>query len=450
MDIKRILFIKHFLWLSITIQLILFPNLSFSEFIVSHYYYPKYGETLNSIFKDVIGLNMCVRNRRSLISRNKNYNTHVKNWNLLAGKKLYLEYPSQYTDRDLITHHRNRRKALYYDHKGKHKRIRYQGQKGESLKWILKKKLGFKKHLLREQYKCTVKKNPHISNWNNLGGKNFILDYHTKFTSDRPPRKPASKATQAPMSELEIARKFGNWKDEPKKKVEKEDLVSEDEVPKSRKKDQNYSLTAFYAFSLGSFSETLETTGTVVESDQNSPFTIGVAGTFKPPKKNFYYTGSAYGSRLNGAQTNNATSVSIPWEWGLNAYWNRRIKYKKFTFFFGLDHESFSSFNVVDQSNGADIDTVSNNISYITLGLSKSLELWDRPWFFKASFSSSVRSSTSSSTSEAFSGNKFILFLSVPFAEEFFVNGFYKQHILSGTTELSITRLGIGFGYRFF
>lgn len=450
MSKKRTLFIKHFLWLNITLQLVLFPNLSFSEFIVSHHYHPKFGETLQSIFRDIIGLNMCIRSNKSLIARNKKYNTHVRDWNLLAGKKLYLEYPSAFADQDLISHHRDRRKALYYDPKGIHKRINYKAKKGEGLKWILEKKLGFKKHLITQQYKCTVKENPHISNWNNLNGKSFVLDYHTKFTNDRPPRKPASKVQAAPMSQLDIARKFGNWKDEKKKKIPKEDLVSEDQVPKSRTGKQNYSLTAFYAFSLGTFTETLESTGTTVESDQNSPFTIGIASTFRPLKKNHFYTGSVYGSRLNGAQTNNNTSISIPWEWGLNAYWNRPVKFNKFTFFFGLDHESFSSFNTADQASGATIDTVTNNISYLTLGLTRSFDILDRPWFFKASFSSSVRSSTSSSTTEAFSGNKFILFLSVPFAEEFFVNGFYKQHVLSGTTELSITRLGIGFGYRFF
>jgi hypothetical protein len=50
---------------------------------------------------------------------------------------------------------------------------------------------------------------------------------------------------------------------------------------------------------------------------------------------------------------------------------------------------------------------------------------------------------------EKFSGLKYIAYLNMKYNNKWFYHGLFKQHSLTGATDLTITRFGLGVGYSF-
>jgi hypothetical protein len=244
-----------------------------------------------------------------------------------------------------------------------------------------------------------------------------------------------------------------------KKKRNKRKIASKNKTQKkirTRKKTKlppKVDLSVFYAVSQGQFQETIKSSNISAETTQDSPVTIGVS--FKrehPNDQHMFYSGSFYLSYLNGGNsTISNKEVDIPFEYGSNFYWNFKTR-GNYTYYAGVDHERFSTFNIDELTSGLDLETREHTLSYLTVGYTNLYNLYSKTIFVKASLSQSIISQTnvqSTVSDESYNGNKFILFLATPIYPSISLTSFYKQHFLDGPTELSISRFGLGFSYKF-
>ena len=120
----------------------------------------------------------------------------------------------------------------------------------------------------------------------------------------------------------------------------------------------------------------------------------------------------------------------------------------------GVDFESFSTFNTdeleVDPTIGLDVRT--HQFLYGTVGVFANTKIFNRPGIFKASFSNIFTSSSSRNSTvstESFNGQKFILFFGTNIWRKWGASILYKQHMMKGPTDLTISRVGLGISYRF-
>lgn len=211
----------------------------------------------------------------------------------------------------------------------------------------------------------------------------------------------------------------------------------------------NYSL--FYALSRGFLSESIVNSDISTESTQDSPLTLGFS-TFKKIDYDLSYSASLYISKLDGGLSDQNESVSIPWEYGVNSYLGYQKENWPLEVYAGFDHERFSSYNTEELPSGESLSSREHALTYLTVGLSKKFEWFDKQFLAKASYSSSIASSQSRPSKinpKEFEGTKFILYLNMKASKNWFYHGFYKQHDLEGATQLHVARLGLGFGYSF-
>ena len=213
----------------------------------------------------------------------------------------------------------------------------------------------------------------------------------------------------------------------------------------------------FYAVSYGSF---LEKVGEAsAESSQNSPFTLGISA-FQKINKSFSFSGSAYVSKLSAAVSSRSVSersndtVSIPLEYGLTSYLEYREVFMKIKPYVGVDIESFSTLNIdeVLADNSQELDTRTHRFLYGTVGLLTLTKFFKRPTLIKGSISTTFMSGSdrkSLVSDEDFSGIKFMFFFATKIKNRWGASFLFKQHVLEGPTELSISRSAFGISYRF-
>ena len=208
-------------------------------------------------------------------------------------------------------------------------------------------------------------------------------------------------------------------------------------------------LSTFFTMSKGTFEETAD--GASISSTQDSPFTLGGAYTYQFNEKSSV-SSSIYISQLDGSIYNGET-ISIPPEYGLNAYYNHTFRNFPVVPYIGLDHERFSTYNTDELPLGYTLKTREHNITCLTLGAYKSLKIKRKNLLLKASLSKSIHSFSAPEslvTPETFGGFKFIFYSSLDLSRRWSVHFLYKVHMLSGPTDLSIHRVGLGVGYRIF
>jgi hypothetical protein len=252
------------------------------------------------------------------------------------------------------------------------------------------------------------------------------------------------------------------------KRVAKREVPVEKRVAKKKstkkkiKKEKPFKIegltySMFYTFSFGNFYERIDNVS--AESSQNSPFTIGGSLNFKLNEK-FSCSGSTYFSQLNSA-ISTSTEISsldkkadIPWEYGFTSY----LEYSGFKHqikpYVGFDYESFSTFNTdelrADSTVGVDVRT--HSFLYGTVGVYTFTKIFQRPSIIKASVSTNFTSSSSRKSTvsnEDFNGQKFIFFLGSNIRGNWGASFIYKQHMMTGPTDLTISRIGFGISYKF-
>lgn len=216
-----------------------------------------------------------------------------------------------------------------------------------------------------------------------------------------------------------------------------------------RSKKFQYSL--FYMTSKGSFEQ--QQGSDRVRFNQNSSFSLGAMAIYSPNKGPFTYSSSLYYSHLNTASDNQSLDKhKIDPEIGFNIYADYNYR-SKFNAHFGFDVERFNTFNIDGLVNN-EILFDTNLVGYFTVGISKSFQLFKRNFYSKLSISQSFFSNrklayNSSVNTGEFQGQKIIIYLSGEITKKFFLHGMYKYHTMSGPSNLSANRLGIGFGYKF-
>jgi hypothetical protein len=215
------------------------------------------------------------------------------------------------------------------------------------------------------------------------------------------------------------------------------------------KKTSQLGLSSFFSASLGMFEEFNSSSNIIVESRQNSPATLGVMGSYKFGGSSFSVNGSLYLSYLTASSVDNTTeTINVPFEIGSNIYVNYSIRSWGLFPYVGFDFEKFASFNTRELQDGDDLRVIDNSLLFFSAGIGKTFKVENKSFLVKASISPSIISSSEYNT--AFNGYKFILYLNTSITKRLLIHLLYKQHVLSGVTDLVIKRIGLGFGYRFF
>ncbi len=191
--------------------------------------------------------------------------------------------------------------------------------------------------------------------------------------------------------------------------------------------------------------------GNSLTESQNSPATLGLfyASKFKQGRS---ISGSAYLSHYSDVTNKvEGTDLSIPLEYGFNLYMNHPLSLSS-TFGWGLDFEKMSVFNVDEFVSGLETEKlVSQELLFFTVGYGKIMKLWNRIVFMKMSISQSISNTGDKFTisEKYYLGQKAIIYGQYNIFEALYIHGFYKRHLLSGPNDLTIDRIGVGFGSKF-
>ena len=325
----------------------------------------------------------------------------------------------------------------------------YKVTKETNIEYLLRKDLKLPSSLLDEQkYLTNIKRwNQAINSSLNLnqlkpGDKVYIeVPYKYKKNFKLVTRRKQVRTAKKKVKKLLKKRKPASVK-KLNKKIETKPIVNND-----------LSLSIFYAASQGSFNESIKGTDVSAQTTQDSPATIGI--NFVKNNKSdpsSFNSGSFYISYLNNATSSISNEqVNIPLEYGSNFYWNFKTE-TSLIYYSGFDIERFSTFNIDEVVSGEDLSTREHTMSYLTIGLQNMFQVFSQSFLYKFSISQSIlsQSNKQNETNDIlYNGNKFILFLAAPISRNIAITSFYKQHILNGPTELSISRIGIGLSYKF-
>ena len=275
-----------------------------------------------------------------------------------------------------------------------------------------------------------IKNNPQVKDWSKLVPGTLISIYIPELLMD--------------MNKYQSKQAVVYTKNEEVKKV----ILAKIGPP------EGFKGSLFYMASWGDFSQSSD--GTTVEYKQNSLVTLGLQGNYFPKNSLYSYSSSIYFSTFSPADTLlPPTKVELPPEIGLNFYADYLWKKPRISWHGGLDYEKFSAFNINGIYNDQRIYLDRISVVYATIGVSHVFYILEKPFFIKTSFSKSVSSTTTSeytaeAAPESLTGMKALFYLNYKFTDKFFLHSMLKFHKMSGPSELSSTRLGVGVGYILF
>ena len=276
----------------------------------------------------------------------------------------------------------------------------------------------------------TMSMNPHISDWSLLNPGDLISIYISEDLMD--------------MNKYNSKQSMVNSKN---KEIQKNILIKT-ATPEGLKG------SVFYMSSYGDFSQVAD--GTSVNYKQNSFLTLGLQSNYFPKNTLYSFSASVYFSIFTVADTIIPPfEVKLPAEVGMNFYADYLWKNQRISFYGGIDYEKFSAFNIEGIFNDQSIYLDRITVVYLTAGISHAFNVYDKPIFVKASMSQSVKSAKISEYSEItklepLTGSKLLFYLNYKFNDKIFLHTLLKIHTMSGPSELSSTRLGVGVGYILF
>lgn len=222
---------------------------------------------------------------------------------------------------------------------------------------------------------------------------------------------------------------------------------------------KSFGLDVFYSISMGTFNDVFEYRGKQVHSSstQSSPLTFGGAMAWRPAGKKYSANGSLYVSYLNGSQTSDGQTADIPPEVGINGYVNYPIKWQNIFAYGGADIENFATYNVDEVYLGKALKARGHYIFYGTVGVFRLFPWRANNFFLKSSLSASALSFSGEKSAignnQSYGGLKYMLYLNwsnPQWLGKFSIHLLLKGHHLSGPTDLDVTRIGIGVGYKLF
>ncbi|MDD4976069.1 MAG: hypothetical protein PHY93_17065 [Bacteriovorax sp.] len=314
----------------------------------------------------------------------------------------------------------------------------YRIEEGESFSLILRKfvkdfsVINAKTPLVKK----IIMNNPQIKKWNDLHG---------------------DKAIELFISEdfLDIS-KYRRYEANTLQKIAKNEELKKEQIYPTGLKG-----SVFYMGSQGTFTQKNSNTAEI-NFKQNSPFSLGGAFTYYPRAKLYSFSFSTYVSYLVASQ-NSLTSekISIPPEIGGNLYGEYRLQKYNSILYSGLDYEKFSTLNLGAIQNDGKVYLDDVGVASLTVGTAKSFSMFDKQFFSKISASKSILSTYTSGAPQSstitdhidsgkYSGFRFMFYLNYKFSEKFYLHTLVKYTTMSGPSELSILRTGIGLGYILF
>lgn len=204
------------------------------------------------------------------------------------------------------------------------------------------------------------------------------------------------------------------------------------------------------SYSLSKKTITDSSTLTTVDSNQNSPYTIGVSVN-KRINEEYSYFGTAFISKMNNSFAPNNKPVAVPLEMAFKNYIQKRFENHSYLVYGGLDIERFSTFK---STSFTEVARLQHSFAFLTVGIAKPFSLFNRGMLFKLSFAQSIWNkldlqSTSNVTFETFSGNKIASLFIVSVTKRLGIHFFYDKHMLEAESKLDINRLGSGIHFRF-
>lgn len=315
-------------------------------------------------------------------------------------------------------------------------KLKYKTQEKDSLAKIYrkfaKKNVIISKKTRMVRLTLKSKANKKIENWRKLPPDTTIIVYMDAKYIDQ--------------------EKLKEYKLEHYPKKEKKEAIVEDKTAPKR-------FGIFYMASQGNFTQD-DSTLANLEFSQNSPLTLGFMYTYYPknPESKYSISNSAYFSYLVATSSNlEDSTVDVPIEIGLNSYYQYALPYgggKMANVYTGLDFERFNTFNIEGVQTEQKLIFDQNMLGFLTLGYSHLFGSGKFRLLMKVSYSQSVFSSRSvgyadTEDTNAYSGNKILFFLSSKVYKDWFVSFLAKQHTLTGPSEVSSLRIGLGAGYSF-
>lgn len=276
----------------------------------------------------------------------------------------------------------------------------------------------------------TYKDNPHIKNWDELvPGEEIDLFI--------------------PQSEIDLT-KYDEFVEQSKNRIS----VSPMEEPEISYSPEGLRGSLFYMASYGKFTQTDKETAKVFFT-QNSPITLGTSLVYFLKNSHWSISSSAYYSYLLASANNlDDSKVSVPGELGANIYGDYRFVNHDFTGYFGLDYERFSTFNHGKLHQDNEILLDQNSVIYATIGFARLFEFMNHNFYTKISFSKSITSSITPHSEgfqnkRGYEGYKFMGYLNKKFTERLYLHTLFKYHKMTGASELTSMRIGLGLGYIF-
>lgn len=267
----------------------------------------------------------------------------------------------------------------------------------------------------------TRRKNKHVKNWNRL-----IIGQTIKLYIN------------------------GSMMDPNKWKKYQKSILGVNEQQDGKK---GFQASVFYMASTGSFKQVSEDDGVDIDFEQNSNASIGISTMYSPKRKRYSYSASLYWSALSATATN-IGQVEVPSEIGGNMYFQYPFKKIFGLSYAGLDFEKFATYNTEGLSRPKERTLIINNnfVSYLTIGHAALFTIFKKNIFAKISLSKSIMTSTTVQGDaltpvETYSGYKIFTYLNYKLGKNFFLHGIAKYHSMTGPDQLTVTRLGLGFGY---
>lgn len=304
-------------------------------------------------------------------------------------------------------------------------RIRYEVQKDEeTLESIFKKFLKDGRVLKKdgEFYRLNQERNLQVNDWQDLE-EGDVIDVYL----------PASFIDKEKFKEYVAYKK-----------------ALDEERRLQKLADARWNRSVFYMASFGRFNQT---EGAIdIKFQQNSPVTLGYATSYKLSPE-WSVSGSAYFSYLLAADSVlNTEKVSIRPEIGFNGYLARRLTH--FNVYGGVDFERFTTFDIDTIISSQQVSRDESRVWFATIGIDKYLKNNRRGLLLRASLSTALSSTRISyesgeSLDRPFTGLKLMLYANAPIDEKYFMHFLFKQHLMSGAGDLSVNRIGVGFGYKF-
>lgn len=165
---------------------------------------------------------------------------------------------------------------------------------------------------------------------------------------------------------------------------------------------------------------------------------------------NYYLnqTNHSLGFGLSAAKIDKASSnfdlgdVNLPWELNGYLYGEYKLQRRKTTFHYGFDYEKFSSIDLKESDTEQEVVLEKNSLVYGSFGVSTPFSILRTSFFTKLIFSRTL-------ISNSYEGYRTTLYLNKKFGQRYYIMSNFRYQSLSDESDMKIFRVGLGLGIMF-